>query len=241
VRRALALAYPYRAVLRSKGKVLGVTSRFATSVMTPGTPGRQPYDPIPGHAVGTTEAGRARALLRRAGALGYPIRFPYAADSPTSIAVKSVMVSAFRRAGFEPQPIRSTSQRIGPDFFNPGADVNLRIAGWCSDWPSARQWIPQIFGSATGATGSSRGVDGRNNYEFLSNPAIGARISRVERLPLKRQPAAWSSLERWIQTTYLAVIPTTYNMEAMAHGAKVRGMYFDPVYSMPTFQDVWLK
>jgi hypothetical protein len=27
----------------------------------------------------------------------------------------------------------------------------------------------------------------------------------------------------------------------MAHGAKVHGMYFDPVYSMPTFQDVWLK
>ena len=30
---------------------------------------------------------------------------------------------------------------------NTSEDINVRSAGWCSDWPSGSTWIPTNFGS----------------------------------------------------------------------------------------------
>lgn len=240
VRRALAYAYPYRAVLRAQGQELGVTASFASSFMSPDVLGRVAYNPVPGHRLGATDPAKARALLSQAHAVGFPIRWAYAEDDPVSVTVKNLMVQALRRAGFDPQPIRTTSIRLGPDYVgNPAADVNLRIAGWCSDWPTGLTWMPSVFESPRLVPAVLRGnLDG--NFEDFSNSAADTRMAAIQRLPLDQQPAAWSALERWIQTRYLPVIPTAFHATYQAYGSDVRGDFLDPMYGMPTFEDIWV-
>ena len=78
------------------------------------------------------------------------------------------------------------------------------------------------------------------NFEDFSNSAADTRMAAIQRLPLDQQPAAWSALERWIQTRYLPVIPTAFHATYQAYGSDVRGDFLDPMYGMPTFEDIWV-
>jgi peptide/nickel transport system substrate-binding protein len=237
VRRALGYAYPYRAALRAQG--FGATGAFTTRVMSSDVPGQVAYNPLPGHPAGATQPAKARRILRREGQLGFPIRFPYAADDSTSTAVTRVVVRALNDAGFRPEPVRRTSATIGPFELDPNANINVRLGGWCSDWPSGQTWIPEVFGTPVGTP--SRFIPLQHgNLEYFSAPAVDAHIRRVERLPLGQQPTAWSSLEKWIQDTYFPVIPLFSNRWASTRGADVHGDFFDPVYMAPTYADLWL-
>jgi peptide/nickel transport system substrate-binding protein len=239
VRRALGYAYPYRAVLRAQGFDAGVTGAFTTRLMSSDVPGQVAYDPLPGHPAGATQPAKARRILKREGKMGFPIRFPNAVDDPKARAVTRVVVRALIRAGFSVQPLPKTSVAIGPFELDPKANINVRLGGWCSDWPSGGTWIPEVFGTPSGQSSPFIPLQ-HGNLEYFSVPAADARIRWVEQLPLDEQPTAWSALEKWIQDTYFPVIPLFSHRWAMTRGADVHGDFFDQVYSAPTWGDLWL-
>jgi peptide/nickel transport system substrate-binding protein len=240
VRRALGYAYPYRAVLRIQGFDAGVTGAFTTRVMSSDILKQGAYNPLPGHPAGATQPAKARLILKSEGKLGFPIRFPNAVDDPKAVAITHAVVRALTRAGFSAQPVPKTSAAIGPFELDPNADINVRLGGWCSDWSSGGTWIPEVFGSPTGQSSPYLPLQ-HGNQEYFSVPAVDARIRRVEHLPLDEQPTAWSTLERWIQTTYFPVIPLFSHRWTLTRGADVHGDFFDQVYVAPTWGDLWLR
>jgi peptide/nickel transport system substrate-binding protein len=239
VRRALGYAYPYRTVLHAQGFDAGVMGAFTTRLMSSDVPGQVAYNPLPGHSPGATQPGKARRILEREGKLGFRIRFPSAVDDPKARTITRVVVRALTRAGFSAQPVPKTSVAIGPFELDPRANINVRLGGWCSDWPSGETWIPEVFGTPTGQSSPFIPLQ-HGNQEYFSVPAVDARIHQVEHLPLDEQPTAWSALEKWIQDTYFPVIPLFSHRWAMTRGADVHGDFFDQVYAAPTWGDLWL-
>jgi peptide/nickel transport system substrate-binding protein len=230
VRQAIGYAVPYKELAQLNGLTPGVTWLSGASVLPPGFPGRQHFNPLtttPGH----TDPNEARALLQQAGyAPGeFELRFLYQANDPSDVERKNLYTSALEAAGFKvtPYPTSSHEQylKIRDD---PNAPINLRMSGWCADWPSGNAVFPPLFGSKE-AYGSHFG-----------EPSVDRQIDQISRRPLNEQPEAWGALDRRIITDYYPVVVTGYPGVALPHGSHIGGMNEDNIYSMPTWKDLYV-
>lgn len=70
VRMAIGHAYPYEAAWKAGGVIQGVTREPSTTILPPGTAGRQEFDPL-GNEGHITDTDKARELLEKANAVGY--------------------------------------------------------------------------------------------------------------------------------------------------------------------------
>jgi peptide/nickel transport system substrate-binding protein len=236
VRRAIAYAYPYQAAWAAGGYIQGVTRVPALNVMPPGIPGRVEYNPLPDHQPGSTDPAKAKQLLQKAGKMNYEIKFAYQTDVPESVAVKNVIVQALTAAGFKVSPVATTSANYVADILtNPKAPVNVRSVGWCSDWPAGSSWIPPEF-----QTTNIKSEGFGSNYEAFSSKAVDAKIKSIQLLPLAKQPAAWTALDKEIMTKYFPVVLTGYGAAAMMTGTKVHNFNDDSTFGMPTWKDMWI-
>lgn len=237
VRRAIGYAYPYADAWAAGGSIKGVTRVPADNIMPPGIPGRVEYNPLPGHDPGTTDAAKAKALLTAANAMNYKLEFAYETDVPASVAVKNVLVQAFKAAGFDPQPYATTSANYATQVLqNVNWPGNLRSVGWCSDWPSGGSWFPPVF-QTTDLKNSGFG----SNYAAFSQTSVDDQIKAIEKQPTTEQPKSWNALDKLIQTKYYPVVVTGYGADAMMRGSKVNGFYNDNVFGMPTWKDMWIS
>jgi peptide/nickel transport system substrate-binding protein len=232
VRRALGYAYPYRAVWAAQGQIPGVTRTPASNLTPPGFPGRVAFNPLPGHVPGSTDPVQAKALLTAAGKLGFPIRFPFATDDPTSLAVERVIARALRAAGFDPQPVGRTRLHNYHFQSRPDAPLNVRSSGWCPDWPSGNSWFP--------ATYQSTDVPTDGNWEVFSSRAVDDRMDAIPTLLLAQQAPAWNALDKLVQTQHFPIVVTGYSGVAMMRGSKVHNVHDDPILGLPTWKDIWL-
>lgn len=236
VRKALAYAYPYANVYAASGFITGVTRSYGTNLMPPGIPGRVQYNPLPGHQPGTTDAAKAKALLKQAGALGFEIRFLYATDDPAAVDAKNEIVKGLTAAGFKATPVATTTANLSTVRSDPNADINVRAAGWCSDWPSGASWFPPLFGTTNLA---KEGLG--NNLSAFSEPSVDAKMAKIQTLPIADQPAAWNALDKSMSDKYFPLFVTGYYGAAMLRGSKVNGFQDDTVFAMPTWKDIWLS
>jgi peptide/nickel transport system substrate-binding protein len=236
VREALSWAYPYRNLILTGGQILGVNAIPATNLMPPGIPGRTPYN-VTGHKDFQTDPAKAKALLKKAGAMGYEIKFLFRTDDDISVKSKDVIVKALTEAGFKATPVPTTIADYPVARDNTKEDINVRSAGWCSDWPSGSTWIPTVYGSTNPTKTGSFGT----NYAAFSNKSVDKQINAVQRLPLSKQPAAWNAMDRNIMKKYFPLFPTYYNGIAQSHGSKIMGDNDDSTLGMPTFKDIWIS
>ncbi|MGH3504440.1 MAG: ABC transporter substrate-binding protein, partial [Nocardioidaceae bacterium] len=195
VRKAMGYAFPFKDYIAARGDIPGVTAFPATNVMPPGIPGRTKYNPLPGNTPGAAQPDKAKAMLKKAGKVGFEIRYAYSKDVPTAVAEKDVLEQAYEAAGFKFTPVATTSANYTTQYLqNINADINFRSVGWCSDWPSGGSWFRPVFYS----TDLSKEGFG-NNYAAFSNKKIDNKIDSIERMPLEKQPDAWNQLDRTIQ------------------------------------------
>jgi len=236
IRKALAYAYPYANVYTASGYITGVTRSYGTNLMPPGIPGRTPYNPLPDHKLGTTDAAKAKALLQQAGAMGYEIRFLYATDDSHSVDAKDAIVKGLDAAGFKATPVATTTANLSTVRADPDADINVRSAGWCSDWPSGASWIPPVLQSTDL---SKEGLG--NNLSAFNEPSVDAKIKAIQASKLSQQPAEWNALDKAIALKYFPLFVTGYYGAAMLRGSSVNGFEDDTVFGMPTWKDIWLS
>jgi len=232
VRRAIGYAFPYLEDTRALEDILGHTVLPGSSILPPGFPGRQDYDVLEIEP-GRTDADKARALLQQAGfAPGeYELKFPYVTSDPVWVARKERLVKALGAAGFKVTPFPTSTQEARFEVSaDPNAPINLRLNGWCSEWPSGGAWFPQLFHSGEA-----------DNEAHFAEPAVDAEIERISRLPVTEQAGAWGALDRVIMTDYYPVISTSYTGSAMLHGSRIGGINADSVYSMPTWKDIFVR
>jgi peptide/nickel transport system substrate-binding protein len=132
-------------------------------------------------------------------------------------------------------PVTTASYPAARDNVN--ENINVRSAGWCSDWPSGSTWMPPVLGSTHVATSHSFG----SNYSAFSNKSVDTRMGAIQRLPLAQQPAAWDALDQQIARKYFPLFPTYYTGIAQAHGSKINGDFDDSTLGMPTWKNIWVS
>jgi len=236
VREALAWAYPYKDVYAASGLITNVTSIPGTNVMPPGIQGREDYEAPPGHQPGQTDPAKAKALLEKANAVGYEIKFLYRTDDPLNVAGKDQIVKGLEKAGFKATPVATTLAQYADVRADPNTDINVRAYGWCSDWPSGATWIPPLFHST-----DIKNVGFEANQMGFNEPSVDKQIDQILASPVEEQPAAWNKLGQDIQEKWFPFFVTYYYGVAMIRGTNVQGMNDDPVFGMPTWKDIWLK
>jgi len=235
VRQALAYAYPYADVYAATGLIENVTRIYGTNLEPPGVPGRVEYNPLPDHEPGTTDPDKSKQLLQEAGKTNYEIKFLYATDDPLSVAGKNEIVKGLTAGGFKATPVATTVAQLSTVRADPNADINVRSAGWCSDWPSGSSWIPPVLQS-TNLKAEGLG----SNYAAFSEPEVDKQINKIQRMPLADQPKAWNDLDQLALTKYFPLFVTGYYGAAMMRGSNINGFEDDTVFSMPTWKDIWL-
>jgi len=234
VRMAIGHAYPYQAAWKAAGVIQGVTREPGTTILPPGTAGRQEFDPLGNNGM-ETDTQKARQLLEKAGEVGYEIRFLYSTDDPLSVQTKDVIAESLREAGFKPTPVAATSATIRDELNDPNANINVRSQGWCSDWPSGGSWFPAQW------LGSLITDDSVTNPSFLDVPAVNQEINRIlNELSPEEAVNAWGELDKMIMTEHYPAVITGYSGTAMLRGSKVGGMEPDSLRGMPTFKSMYV-
>jgi peptide/nickel transport system substrate-binding protein len=236
IRQALSWAFPYKNVVLAGGDIPGVTAVPATNLMPPGIPGRTAYN-VTGRKPFQTDAAKAKALLQKADAEGYEIRFLFRTDDPVSVKVKDATVKALEQAGFKASPTPTTIANYVADRGDTKSDINVRSASWCSDWPSGSTWLPTVYGDTNPDKSGSLGAD----YAAFSSAAVQKQIGQIQQLPLEQQPGAWNDLDKQVMQKYFPLFPTYYGGVVMAHGSRVMGMNDDSSLGMPTWKNLWVK
>jgi peptide/nickel transport system substrate-binding protein len=236
IREALSWAYPYKNAILASGRIPNVTANPATNLMPPGIPGRTPYN-VTGRKGFQTDPAKAKALLQQAHAVGYEIKFLFRTDDPVSVKLKDAVSKALTQAGFKATPVPTTIAGYTTIQDNPKSDINVRSAGWCSDWPSGATWIPPLYASTHPDKTHSLGV----NDSVFSNASVDKQLDAIQRMPLNQQPAEWNKLDRQIMEKYFPLFPTYYGGVAMAHGSKIMGDNDDINDGQPTWMTLWVK
>jgi peptide/nickel transport system substrate-binding protein len=236
VREALSWAYPYKNAILAAGLIPNVNAIPATNLMPPGLPGRTPYN-VTGRKGFSTDPGKAKALLKSANAMGYEIKFLFRTDDPVSVKTKDAIVRGLTEAGFKATPVPTTTANYVAARDNTKEDINVRSAGWCSDWPSGSTWMPPVLGSTHPDQTNSFG----SNYAAFSNKSADNQMDAIQRMPLDKQAAAWNALDKQIATKYFPLFTTYYTGIAQAHGSKIQGDYDDNTLGMPTWKNIWIS
>ncbi len=232
VRQAVGYAYPYREAAKISRDVTGESTLPGTSILPPPFPGREDYQVLKTEP-GYTDPVEARALLKQAGYEPgeYELTILYDPDSPIFREHQDLFRRSLEAAGFK-VTLRSTPDhddylRVRDD---PDAPINVRVVGWCSDWPSGSSWFPALFQS-----------EGSFNFAHFAEPTVDAEIDRISKLPLDEQATAWGALDRTLMTDYYPAIITGYGTAAILHGSDIGGMNLDDVYVMPTWKDIHVR
>ncbi len=233
VRKAIGYAYPYKAVNIAAGYIAGVTAIPADNLMPPGVPGRKRYDPEPDLSDFETDTVKAMQLLQESGNLGYEVKFLWRTDNASDTQVKDVTVKSLTEAGFNVIPVPTTEAHYVEARDDVSSDVNLRTAGWCSDWNSGSSWIPPML-ETTELQEEGFGV----NLSAFSEDEVDDRMHKILELPLEEQAAAWNVLDQYITETYYPVVTTLYTGVAQAHGSKIGGHFVDSVSGQPTWKSI---
>ncbi|MEJ7630667.1 MAG: hypothetical protein WKF54_13855, partial [Nocardioidaceae bacterium] len=145
------------------------------------------------------------------------------------------IVKGLEAGGFKATPVATTIAEGSTVRADPNAPINVRAAGWCSDWPSGASWFPPVQGT-TDLKKEGLG----SNYGVFSEPSVDAQIAKIQTLPLKEQPAAWNDLDESIAKEFFPQFVTGYYGAAMERGSNVNGFFDDTVFGMPTWKDIWL-
>ena len=120
---------------------------------------------------------------------------------------------------------------------NTTEDINVRSAGWCSDWPSGSTWMPTGLGSTNPDKTHSFGA----NYAAFSNKSVDTQMDAIQTMPLEQQAAAWNASTSRSPRSTSRCSPTYYTGIAQAHGSKIQGDNDDNTLGMPTWKDIWVS
>lgn len=236
IRQALAYAYPYSAAIKAGGLIEGVNRILGGPLMAPGTPGRIDYNILDMTEPGQTDPEKSKALLEEAGAMGYEIKFLFFTDDPSSVSAKDAIVKGLEEGGFKATPVPVTLEQSTTVREDPDADINVRSAGWCSDWPSGASWAPIILKTED----YEKAGQLSQNYSVFSEPEIDQKIDEILAMPIEDQPEEWGKLDQYISETYFPTFTTSYDGVAWAAGSNVNGEDSDIVFGMPAFKNIWL-
>src|SRR5690606_9304693 len=152
------------------------------------------------------------------------------------VKAKDQVVKGLEEAGFSVRPVATTTEAFSDEREKVDSILNLRLAGWCSDWPTMGSWIPPNF-----KTTNLEKEGLAANYSVFSEEEVDQKFKEINTMDLEDQPKAWAELEKLMLEKYFPGAPIYYTGVAMARGSAVQNMVVDSNYGMPYWKDLWVQ
>jgi len=225
VRQALEYAVNKKAVQVAAGGAK-IGGELATTLITPGIPGYQPYDKYPADPAG--DQAKAKSLLSQAGhASGISLTLLTQNDS-INLAEAQAVQSGLVAAGINIRLKPEDSDSFYADAGASKANYDLVLLGWLPDYPSATGNIAPLFDS-------SQIGNGNFNSSHYSNPAVDRLIAQASaETDQSAAQSLWGQADRTIMAD-APVVPLLYARNAFLRGSNVAD-FFAPPY--PPYADM---
>jgi peptide/nickel transport system substrate-binding protein len=231
VREALEYAINRQSVVVASGGPIAADP--ATTLITPGIAGREPYNLYP--AAGSTgDPAKAKSLLAQAGVHNLTLTLATPND-PISTAISQAVQQAYSAAGIKIL-IKSLSENAFAALAtgNSASGYDLALSSWQPDFPSAMDNIEPLFASD---------MIGNGNYNIsrLSDSKVDALIDRAE--GTINEAAAgkiWAQADKAIMAD-AAVVPLVYNRNSFLRGTNVENFYIGEFPAYPIYTAVTMK
>ena len=209
VRQAIEYAVDKRAFQLAAGGTQG--GDLATTLITPGIPGRQDYNLYKTSASGDVD--KAKDLLSQAGAPNLQLTMVSANDS-TSLNQAQAVQQGLERVGIKvkivPQDVNTYYDTITGDK----GDYDLTVSSWQPDFPSANGNISPLFDS-------SQIGGGGYNISRYSNPTVDQMIARATgEVDQAKAQQDWAAADKRIMKD-APVVPLLYTRNAFLRGSGV--------------------
>jgi peptide/nickel transport system substrate-binding protein len=224
VRRALEYAVDRKAFILAQGGELAATK--ATTLITPGTPGRVDFDLYPAGEQGDVD--KAKQLLTEAGhADDLELTLWCTNDDAAQIQAQAVQ-QGLQRAG-----VAVTIVPLDPEVFYAEAtgdatpDYDLLLGWWLPDFPSAAGNIALMFDS------SQVGGGGYNLSRYASAEADALIAQATAAVDPAEAQALWVRADRLIMED-AAAIPLSYTRNSFLRGSDVANVFVAP---FPPYQN----
>jgi peptide/nickel transport system substrate-binding protein len=230
VRQALEYAADRQAfLLASGGEISGAA---ATTLITPGIPGRQQYDLYPAPATG--DIAKAKQLLAADG---------HASDLNLNLVVQNDSVSLAQgqaiQQGFAKAGVKVTlvplDQNTAVERVTAGSgDYDMYIGSWQPDFPSPNGNIQPLFDS-------SQIGGGGYNISRYKNASVDAAIAKATGTVDQAQASSqWAAIDKKIMGD-APVVPLTYTKNSFLHGSKVQNFTIAAFPAYPNYLKVTLS
>jgi peptide/nickel transport system substrate-binding protein len=232
VRKALTVAWPIDVVNQVEGNVEGKNWTPATSLLPAGTPGREKYDAIGTGGKGPGKPAEAKSMLAQADEAEFELMYYYG-DTKAADEADDALLAELEKAGFTvDSAARKDPVESGAD---PEAEVNLRQALTCLDWPTAssaflKSWYPP-------ANQGKRVT----NPSFLEDPELAKDIDRIAGLRMEKAAPEWGKLDRRLMEKQVPVVPLGEPKAMALIGSKVGNAHLDLVRGVPDYSSMYLK
>lgn len=233
VRKAIAIAYPYDQSRKAVGDS-SLTLDPATTYAPPQVPGIQQYPPVNGLiGKGSGDPAKAKAMLKKAGKLGFELSWYYVSDKTEDVAENNAKKAAFQEAGFKVKDVPVSQAEFSEKINDPNAPENVGqgIQSWCYDWPSGDSIYPQLFSSTTAKDGRS--------VANLRDAAIDKELNRISAMDPTAAEPEWLAFDKKM-TEQVMGLPLSYSKASSVLGNKVHNVIPDPTHGLPDFAQIWV-
>ncbi|MGN6412864.1 ABC transporter substrate-binding protein [Flexivirga sp.] len=234
IRKAIGYAYPWDQI-RKAGGVSQLNYQPATTYAAPSLQGYKKYTPLPyATGQGTGDPAKAKAILKKAGKLGFQLSYYYTGDVPSSVAANTARKAGLEKAGFKVKDLPVPSAEITKKIADPNAPVNMMngTPGWCYDWPTGDSVYPVLF--------SGEGIPDGTTVGQFKNAHINAEMDKIGKMDPKDAAPEWAKLDQEIMTKYVPGLPDRYSMNTATFGKNVKNVSLNPIISMPSLSQIWI-
>ncbi|QQM67454.1 ABC transporter substrate-binding protein [Actinomyces weissii] len=216
-RRAISQVVDKAAVVAALGGELGAMA--ASTYITPGIPGREPYDLYPADP-------QARQVLA---GKNLPALTLLTASSKANLAVAEAVAQSLKEAG-----LRVTIDPVEPEVWTEratqgdGSTYDLAIGSWNPDYPSANANLQPLFAS------TEIGQGGHNVSRYANGEVDAAIREAAANLDPEAAKAQWAEVDRRIAQD-APVVPLAYRRNSFLHGSGVRDFFVNAYPSYPNY------
>ncbi|WP_045741129.1 ABC transporter substrate-binding protein [Actinoplanes rectilineatus] len=229
VRQAIQYAVDKSAYQVATGGAAG--GDLATTLITPGIPGRAEYDLYPAGESG--DVAKAKQLLAEAGQTALSLTL-LSENDQQSLAEAQAIQQGLQRAGITVTIKPADETTVTDTLTGDKPDFDIAVSSWQPDFPSANGNIQPLF--ATSEIGG-----GGYNISRYSN----AEVDRlIEQALATTDPAAaqalWAQADKRILQD-APVVPLKYNKNSFLHGSNVQNFFVAAFPAYPNYLKVTLK
>lgn len=230
VRQAVQYAIDRKAFIVASGGSAAATA--ATTLITPGIPGRVDYDLYPAGAEG--DVAKAKALLNEAGHASGPRFTLLTTNDAAALAQAQAIQQGLQRVGITVTISPKDPASYLNDSSSGTADYDLNLGSWQPDFPSANANIQPLFDS------SQIGGGGYNLSRYAS-PEVDALIAQAtaEADPHAAE-ALWAQTDRRIMQD-APVVPLIYAKQSFLAGSGVQDFFVPSFPAYPNYLSISLR